>query len=69
MLDKQKLLQWIEDKQFVYSEPYEESDTVEKIVGYKNVVMILRVLKRDIDRNEFETPELLKQENGEEVKG
>ncbi|MNW10987.1 hypothetical protein D3C71_2083260 [compost metagenome] len=50
MISKQKLLQWVEDKRFVYSEPY-ENEEVENMC--KQSLHILNALKRSIDLGEF----------------
>lgn len=55
MIDKAKLLQWIEDKKDVYGPPYQE-DEFEKVQYWKGMLNMLVKLKQEIDLGEFDAP-------------
>lgn len=55
MIDKQKLLQWIEQRKEVY-EPHEE-DTQEYRHMYKGMLKMLNQLNREIDLGNLDTEE------------
>lgn len=59
MISKQKILQWIEDKKYVYSGPYSDNWEAKRCIGSLN---ILSMMERDIELGEFVV------DNGEEVK-
>lgn len=50
MIDKQKLLQWIADKRYVYEGPYEEDDTTFDIERYSGSLTILSMLQTMVDK-------------------
>lgn len=56
MLDKQKLLQWIEDMKFVYS--VEDGDSQEYIRMYKGMLKILNTLDMDIRAGNLDVEEV-----------
>ena len=60
MISKQKLLQWIESKKYVYGPPY---DTVLSMTKCKAALNALNMLEHQIELGEFVV------DNGEEVKG
>lgn len=57
MIDKQKLLQWIKDKRYVYEGPYEEDDTPLDIERYTGSLTILSMLQTMVDKGWLDTDE------------
>ena len=53
MIDKQKLIKWVEDEIYVLSGPYDDN-TPEEIARWKAKVQMLRLLERDIASGEFD---------------
>ncbi len=53
MLDKQKLLTWIEDKKYVYEVPDEYGDSKEELAEWKGCMKVLNIIKWQIERGEF----------------
>lgn len=51
MIDKQNLLQWISDKKYVFSEPY---DTKTHETVCKSINAVLNRLEQSINSGEFE---------------
>lgn len=58
MIDKQKLLQWVEDERYVYSEPYDDTDTPDDIRVYKAKINTLRHLEIHIAAGSFDVEEV-----------
>lgn len=58
MIDKQKLLQWVSDEIYVYSEPYDDTDTPEDIRMYKARINTLRQLEIHIAAGSLDTEEV-----------
>lgn len=52
-IDKQKLLQWIEDEKFVFSGPYDASESSDNILRYQGRLLQLSKLERAIELGEF----------------
>lgn len=55
MIDKAKLLQWIEDKQYVFSPSALDSEL--DAAQWKGSRNVLSMLERDIENYEFDTDE------------
>lgn len=57
MIDKQKLLHWIDDKKYVYSvEEYDHAaaeDSPEELAEWKGCMKMLNMIKRMIELGEF----------------
>ena len=58
MIDKQKLLQWVEAMNYVYSAPPEEGDTPEEIAMWKGKVQMLNRLDMDIRAGNLDAEEV-----------
>lgn len=58
MIDKQKLLTWIEDKKYVYGGPYDDGESSDELQRYQGVLMILRVLDQEIEWGRLDAEEV-----------
>lgn len=58
MIDKQKLIKWVEDNIDIYSAPYDDTDTPEDIRMYKARINILRHLEIHIAAGSFDVEEV-----------
>jgi hypothetical protein len=63
MIDEKKLLQWIEDKKYVFAAGPGDFDDYEDYVKCQGSLKVLGMIERDIELGEFVV------DNGEEVKG
>ena len=54
MIDKAKLLDWINDKKYIHEGPYEEFETDEDIAGFKGSLKILNWLEHAIENSLFD---------------
>ena len=57
MIDKQKLIKWVEGEIYVYSGPYDDA-TPEQVVKWKAKVQILRKLEMEISCSTLDVEEV-----------
>lgn len=58
MIDKQKLLQWIEDQRYIYGSPQKEEDTPDEIASWSGRVKMVNKLEMDIRAGNLDVEEV-----------